>query len=131
MLLHDPKGNSAIVVVMSPLIRTKTFATHTDSLTNTSAFAVLVNYTVMKHASNYDRIDLVFDWYSEKSLKKTQDQVEEKVYSTYLKEILLKSLRKWLRVSSQTTKTRMSWRNICLWNFLNFIEMTQKFMHTS
>ena len=51
------------------LIRAKTFAAHTGSLTNFGEFAVLVYYEVMKHASNYDRIDLVLDRCFEKSLK--------------------------------------------------------------
>ena len=38
----------------------------------------------MKHALNYDRIDLVFDQYFKKSLKEGQDLVEEKVDSTYV-----------------------------------------------
>ena len=69
MLPQDQEGKSAIVVEMSPLIRAKAFATHTGSLTNFGEFAVLVYYEVMKHACNYDRIDLVFDRYFEKSLK--------------------------------------------------------------
>ena len=70
MLPHDREGKSTIVVKLSPLIRAKAFATHTGSLTNFDEFTVLVHYEVMKHAPNYDRIDLVFDSYFEKSLKK-------------------------------------------------------------
>ena len=81
------KGKSAIVVEMSPLIKAKPFATHTGSLTNFGEFAVLVYYEVSR---------------------KGQDLVEDKVHSTYLKEILLISHTKWLRVSSKTTKTRMN-----------------------
>ena len=51
------------------LIWAKAFATHIGSLTNFGEFAVLVYYEVMKHAWNYDRIDLVFDRYFEKSIK--------------------------------------------------------------
>ena len=69
MLPHDEEGNSSIVVKMSSLITAKAFAIHTCSLTNFGEFAVLVFYEVMKHASNYDRIDLIFDQYFEKSLK--------------------------------------------------------------
>ena len=69
MLPHDQEGNSSIVVKMSSLITAKAFAIHTCSLTNFGEFAVLVFYEVMKHASNYDRIDLIFDQYFEKSLK--------------------------------------------------------------
>ena len=108
MLPHDQEGKSAIVVEMSPLIRAKAFATHTGSLTNFGEFAVLVYYEVMKHACNYDRIDLVFDRYLRKISRKGQDLVGEKVHSTYLKGILLKSLSKWLTISSKTTKTRMN-----------------------
>ena len=60
MLPHDQEGKSDIVVEMSPTIRTKAYATHTGSLTN---------FGQLKQASNYDRIDLVFDQYFEKSLK--------------------------------------------------------------
>ena len=69
MLPHDQEGKSVILVEMAPLIRAKTFATHTGSLTNFGEFAVLIYYEVMKHASKYDMIDLVFDRYFEKSLK--------------------------------------------------------------
>ena len=70
MLPHDKEGKSGIVVEMSPLIRAKAFATHAGSLTNFGEFAVLIYYEVMRHASNYDRIDLVFNQYFEKNLKK-------------------------------------------------------------
>ena len=70
MLPHDKEGKSGIVVEMSPLIRAKAFATHTGSLTNFGEFAILIYYEVMRHASNYDRIDLVFNQYFEKNLKK-------------------------------------------------------------
>ena len=69
MLPHDQEGKSAIVVEMSPLIRAEAFATHADSLTNFGEFAVLVYYEVVKLASHYHRIDLVFDPYFEKILK--------------------------------------------------------------
>ena len=65
----DGECKSAIVIEMSPLIRAKAFATHTSKLADFSEFALLIYYEVMKHASNYDRIDLVFDRYFEKSLK--------------------------------------------------------------
>ena len=68
-LPYDQEDKFAMVVEMSPLIRVKVFATHTGSLTNFGEFAVLVYYEVMKHASNYDRTDLVFDRYFEKSVK--------------------------------------------------------------
>ena len=60
MLPHHQKGTPAIVVEMSSLIRAKAFATHIGSL---GEFAVLVYYEVMKLASNYDGIELVFDRY--------------------------------------------------------------------
>ena len=63
MLPHHQKGTPAIVVEMSSLIRAKAFATHIGSLTNLGEFAVLVYYEVMKLASNYDGIELVFDRY--------------------------------------------------------------------
>ena len=65
----DQEVKSAIVIEMSPLIWAKAFAKHIGSLTNFGEFAVLVYYEVMKHAWNYDRIDLVFDRYFEKSIK--------------------------------------------------------------
>ena len=68
-LPYDQEGKFAMVVEMSPLIRVKAFATHNGSLTNFCEFAVLVYDEVMKYASNYDRIDLVFDRYFEKSVK--------------------------------------------------------------
>ena len=61
MLPHEQEGTSAIVVQMSPLIRAKAFATHTGSLTNFVEIAVLVYYQVIKQASNYHRIELVFE----------------------------------------------------------------------
>ena len=70
MLPHDKEGKSGIAVEMSPLIRAKAFATHAGSLTNFGEFAVLIYYEVMRHASNCDRIDLVFNQYFEKNLKK-------------------------------------------------------------
>ena len=69
MLPHDQEGKSAIVIEMSPLIKAKAFATHDGSPTNFGESAVLVYHEVMKNASNYDKIDLVFNIYSEKSLK--------------------------------------------------------------
>ena len=109
MLQHDQEGKSAIVVQMSTLLLAKAFATHASSLSNFGEFAVLVYYEVMKLASNYDRIGLVFDRYlTEKSLKEGTRFSRGESHSTYLKGILLKSLTKWLRVSSKTTKTRMN-----------------------
>ena len=59
---------------MSSLIRAKGFATHTGSPISLEEFAVLV----YKHGLNYDRIDLVFDQYFEKSLKeRTRSGSEE------------------------------------------------------
>ena len=47
---------------MSPLIRAKAFATHTGVLINlVGEFSALVYYEFMKHALNYDRMDLVFE----------------------------------------------------------------------
>ena len=74
----------------------------------------------MKYTSNLDRTDLGFDRYFEKCLKEGTRSSRRKVHSIYLKEILLKSFTKWLRLSSKTTKTRINWRNICLWNCSNF-----------
>ena len=68
MLPHDEEGKSAIVIEMSPLIKAKAFATLDGSPTNFGEFAVLVYYEVIKNASNYDKIDLVFNIYFEKSL---------------------------------------------------------------
>ena len=93
---------------MSPIIRAKAFSTHTGSLTNFGEFAVLVYYEVMKHASNYDRINLVFDRYSRKASRKRQDVVGETVYSTYLKGILLKSLTKWLILRTNQNKNKLN-----------------------
>ena len=61
MLPYDQERKSAIVMEMSPLIKAKAFATHTGSLTNFGEFAVLVYHEVMKHTSNCDRIDFVFE----------------------------------------------------------------------
>ena len=72
MLPHDQEGKPDIVVEVSPIIRAQFFAKYTGSLTNFGEFAVLVYYEVMKHASNYDRIDLVFDRYSRKVSRKRQ-----------------------------------------------------------
>ena len=68
-LPYDQEGRFAMLVEMSPVIKVKAFATHNGSLTNFCEFAVLVYDEVMKYASNYDRIDLVFDRYFEKSVK--------------------------------------------------------------
>ena len=54
---------------MPPLTRAKAFVTHTGSLIIFGEFVVLVYYEVVKHALNYDRIDLVFDQYFKKNLK--------------------------------------------------------------
>ena len=69
MLPQDRQGKSSIVIEMSPLVRAKAFATHTGRLVNFGEFSLLVYYEVMKLASNYDRIDMVFDRYFERSLK--------------------------------------------------------------
>ena len=82
VLPHDQEGKSDIVVEMSPITRTKVFPAHTGSLTNFGEFAVLVYYEVMKHTPNYDRIDLVFDWFLRKLSRKGQNLVGEKVHST-------------------------------------------------
>ena len=84
MLPHDQQGKPAIAVEMPSLIRAKVFVTRPRSLINFGEFAILVYDEVMKHALNYDRIDLVFDQYFKKSLKEGQDLVEEKVDSTYV-----------------------------------------------
>ena len=78
MLPHDQEGKSAILVEMSPLIRAEASATHADSLTNFGEFAVLVYYEVVKLASHYHRIDLVFDPYFEKILKEGTRSGREK-----------------------------------------------------
>ena len=78
MLPHDQEGKSAIVVEMSPLIRAEAFAAHADSLTNFGEFAVLVYYEVVKLASHYHRIDMVFDPYFEKILKEGTRSGREK-----------------------------------------------------
>ena len=46
---------------MPPLIRAKALETHTGSPISFEEFAVLLDYQVMKHALNYDKIDFVFD----------------------------------------------------------------------
>ena len=51
------------------MIKAKAFATHTGSLASFGEFSLLVYYKVMKYGTNYDRIDLVFDQYFNKSLK--------------------------------------------------------------
>ena len=71
---HSPKSivlpyKSSIVIEMLPLIKAKASATHTGSLANFREFSLLVYYKVMKYGTNYDRIDLVFDRYFEKSHK--------------------------------------------------------------
>ena len=69
MLPNNEEGKSANVVQMPSLIRAKAFATHTGSLINFRKFAILVYSEVVKHALNYDRVDLAFDQYFKKSLK--------------------------------------------------------------
>ena len=69
MLPYDQEGKFDIVVEMSPTIRAKAFVIHTASLTNFDEFAILVYCEVTNHASNYDRIYLVFVRFFEKSLK--------------------------------------------------------------
>ena len=64
---HDSK--SALVIEMSPLIRAKAFATHSGTLRDFGEFALMIFYEVMELSSNYNRVDLVFDRYFEKSLK--------------------------------------------------------------
>ena len=88
MLPHDQEDKSAIVVEMSPSIRAKAFATYVDSLTDFGGFALLVYYKVMKLASTTTG----HIWF----------------LTNTLKWILLKSLTKWLRVSSKAIKTRMN-----------------------
>ena len=69
VLPYELEAKSSIVTEMSPLIKVKTFATHTGSLASFGDISLLVYYKVMKYGTNYDRIDLVFDRYFEKSLK--------------------------------------------------------------
>ena len=59
MLPHDQEGKSAILIKMLPLIKAKAFAADDGSPTNFGEFAVY--YEVMKNASNYEKIDLVFN----------------------------------------------------------------------
>ena len=47
----------------------------------------------------------------------------------YLKVILLKTLTKWLRVSSKPIKIRRNWTNICLWNCSNFTRLKLWYRH--
>ena len=68
-LPYELEAKSSIVIGISPLIKAKAFATHTGSLANFGQFPLLVYCEVMKCGTNYDRIDLVFDRYFEKSLK--------------------------------------------------------------
>ena len=67
--IYNPEDKLSIVLEMSPLIKAKAYSTHTSSLTNFGEFSVLMYYDVMKHAASYERIDLVFDRYFERSLK--------------------------------------------------------------
>ena len=69
VLSYELEAKSSIVIEMSQLIKTKAFATHNDRLTNFVEFFLLVYYEVKKYGTNYDRIDLVFDRYFEKSVK--------------------------------------------------------------
>ena len=69
MLPHDQEGKFTIIIEMSPLIKAKVFATHDGISTDFGEFAVLVYYEVIKNASKYDKIDLFFNIYFEKSLK--------------------------------------------------------------
>ena len=63
MLPHDQEVKSDIVLDTSLIKKVKSFATHNTSQTNLSEYAVLVYYEIIKHVSNYDIIDLVFDQY--------------------------------------------------------------------
>ena len=47
----------------------KAYSVDTSSLKNFEEFSLLIYYEVMRHATNYERIDLVFDRYFEMSLK--------------------------------------------------------------
>ena len=54
---------------MSPFINAKAYAIQATNLTNFGEFSLAIYYEVMKHAANYERVDLVFDRYFEGSLK--------------------------------------------------------------
>ena len=69
MLPHDQEGKSAIIIEISPLVKAKAFATNDGISTDFGEFAVLVYYEIMKNASKYDKIDLFFNIYFQKSLK--------------------------------------------------------------
>ena len=51
--------DSAMIIEMSPIIRAKAFSS--SGAACFSDFAVILYYEVMKLASSYDRIDVVFD----------------------------------------------------------------------
>ena len=86
-MLHGQEDKSTIVVAMSPLIRDKASVTHTGRLANFCGFALLVFYEVIKHASNYDMVNLAFDQYFKKSLKEgkrsSRGEVSQYLFETY------------------------------------------------
>ena len=103
MLPHDQQGKPAVAVQMPSLIRAKVFVTRTGSLINFGEFTILVYDEVMKHALNYDRLDLVFDQYFKKSLKeRTRSGREES--SQYLSQYLFELGQ--LLLQHQTDHTR-------------------------
>ena len=114
LLPYELEATSSIVIEMSPLIKAEAFATHTGSLANFGEFSLLVYHEVMKYGTNYDRIDLVFDRYFEKSLKegtrsrRGEDHGGEKVHSTCLKGTLPKFLLKWLIVFLKVVRTKIN-----------------------
>ena len=67
--VYDLEAKSAIVVKMSPLIKAKAYSIDTSSLKNFEESTLLTYYELMRHATNYKWIDVVFDRYFEMSLK--------------------------------------------------------------
>ena len=108
VLPHELEAKSSIIIEMLPLIKAKAFATHTGSLANFGEFSLLVYYEVMKYGTNYDRIDLVFDGYFEKSLKEGTRSRRGKVHSTCLKGTLPQFLLKWLIVFLKVVRTKIN-----------------------
>ena len=121
MLPHEQQGKPAVAVQMPSLIRAKVFVTRTGSLINFGEFAILVYDEVMKHALNYDRLDLVFDQYFKKSLKeRTRSGREES--SQYLSQYLFELGQ--LLLQHQTNHTRTwFWYFCCFTFFLSFYWM--------
>ena len=66
---YDACAKSSIVLEMSPIIKARAFSIQTSNLRNFEEFSLAIYNDIMKHAANYQRVDLVFDRYFEGSLK--------------------------------------------------------------